>query len=124
MNEIEHEYDFNAPVELTEIFRVLEVKEESKEIDGEMRTGIMEQKVEYSSKNSICWEDIQAIKTYPYPDDWVIYKGDKFWVHLYDYPHDILILGNYHSIKAYWTEFRTTYPRFIREDGANDEHGA
>lgn len=53
MDEIEHEFDFRLPVEITEIFRVMEVKEETREIDGESRTGMIEQRVEYSANKDL-----------------------------------------------------------------------
>lgn len=111
--DIEHAFNFNDPIEVTEIFRFRE-----KERHGEVESETMK---EFGSKAAFCWEDVMFIKDYPYTDDWKTYIGPKYWVKLRNYPENILILGDYESMYSYWMQFRNTYPLFtIQTNGDNN----
>lgn len=105
MNELDHNYNFNDLLEVTEIFRIIEEQQDS---EGK----VTKTSYEYGGKTSIVWEDIKMIKQYAYPDDWVKYKGEKYHVTLHGYPNDLLVLGSYKEIANYWNILRNTYPLF------------
>jgi len=94
--DIEHGYNFNDPLETTTIFRMQD-QEGWKEFGGRF---------------SFVWEDIKSLEEYPYIDDWLEYKGPKYWVELHDNPTPKLILGDYQNMFTYWRMFRNKYPIF------------
>lgn len=106
--ELEQDYNFNDPVEVTEIFRV---RQDEK--------GPIE---EFGSRSAFCWEDVTLIKNYAYPDDWRSYPGPKYYVKLRSYPESILVLGEYESMLLYWMMFRNMYPIYLpgEEDGMDN----
>lgn len=98
--DIEHNINFNDPVEVTEIFRFRDDSPEK----------IL---IEYGSKASFCWEDVMFIKDYCFPDDWKKYPGPKYNLKLRGHPENLLVHGDYFEILKYWTLFRNSYPLFI-----------
>lgn len=95
MEDIEEDYNFNIPLELTEIFRTPTPKLE-----------------EWSAKVLVGWEDVKVVDQYAYPDDWVNHKGDKFFLTLHGAPNPKLIYGSYQEFKRYWGILRNKYPVF------------
>lgn len=102
MEDLQHSYNFNDPLELIEIFRATDNSGDTK-------------LKEYSGKVSINWEDIKLVKEYPYEDNWETHKGEKFYLTLYNYPHDLLILGSYGAITKQRRILRNEYPIFEKE---------
>jgi hypothetical protein len=108
-------YNFNDPLKLTVIFREPIYKEgESRDEEEFMRelgikTATKEKEREYTEHSGevyICWEQITAIKSYPYKEDWKKFKGPKFYISCHDVTNDYLVFGNINEIIGYWTMFR------------------
>lgn len=110
MNEIDQQFNFNDPVEVTEIFRV-----HNDNNPEERKT------YEYSGTTVIGWEDVKMIKQYPYPDDWKQLAGEKYYLSLHGYTNDLLILGSHKQMTLYWKAFRNTYPIFIDYNPNQDD---
>lgn len=89
--DIETTIDFSEPLDLQTIFRV----------PGP--TGAM---IERQSEISIPWDDVDAVQSYPYDDDWVKFKGPKFWVHLSRGLGVNIVLGDYHTFKSYFVAYK------------------
>lgn len=102
--DLEHNFNFNDPVEVTTIFRMPEISGKPKE---------------YSSKISFGWEDIKLVEEHAYADDWETYKGPKYWITLHHEPQGRLVLGSYMSMTEHWRHFRNRYPLF--RDAPTDE---
>ena len=103
--ELQHDYNYNDPLELRELFKVTQT-------DGTSQ--------EYSGLTTICWEDIRFIDQYFYPDNWKDYPGEKFYLMLTNYPTPKLILGSYENITRYWKQMRNEYPIFVGKSNEED----
>jgi len=97
---LERDYNYNTPLELTEIFRM--PNEE----------GILEER---AAKFVIGWEDLRSIEQYIHPDNWINYKGEKYYIVL-SFGQPKLIYGSYNEIKQYWTTMREKYPLFVTQE--------
>lgn len=102
--EIEHDFNFNTVLELIEVFRI---KEEDKY-------------EEFNGKFCIGWEDVKLIQQYPYPDNWELGRGEKYYLCLHNNSERKLVLGSYESMKHYWDMFRNRYPLFSQLDFDED----
>lgn len=111
--DIEHGYNFNDPLVLTEVFRIrtTSVDEEGK---------IIEDNAEYAARTLVTWEDVKLISQYVYPDDWKKYKGEKYHIYLHG-ADSKLILGSFKDMETYWTMFRNAYPLFPIGDGLDKD---
>ena len=103
--ELPHDFNFNDPLELKEIFRNPEGQE-------------------FSATVAVCWEDLKGIEEYPYPDTWKKYPGEKYSITLVGQTSK-LILGSFDSILRHWRDFRNKYPLFVpsHEDKDDDDEG-
>jgi len=107
-------YNFNDPLKLTVIFRDPVYKDEEDQNNTELlhelgikvETKIEREFTEHSGEVYITWEQITAIKSYPYKDDWKTFKGSKFYISCYDTSNDYLVYGDVNTIVGYWTMFR------------------
>lgn len=107
-------YNFNDPLKLTVIFREPIYKDDDDKTNYELMaelgikvdTKVEREYTEHSGEVYILWEQILAIKSYPYKDDWKKFKGPKFYVSCYDTSNDYLVFGNVDEIVAYWTQYR------------------
>lgn len=97
---VEQNYNYNTPLELTEIHR-------TPKPDGGME--------ELAAKFVIGWEEIRMIEQYAYKDDWSTYKGEKYFL-ITTLSQPKLILGSYSEIKQYWTNMRERYPLFVQRE--------
>lgn len=104
--DLNHEFNFNNPVEVTKIFRYRKNENEALQ--------------EYSCKASFCWEDVMYIEEYPYKDDWEKHRGSKYYVTLRSYSESLLVLGDYESMIQYWSDFRNKYPLYDGVDNRED----
>ncbi len=96
-------HDFNLPLEVTEINRVVEGVGQEDE-DGNINViAVAKEHKDYSSRLAILWDDVICLKEFNYVDDYKI-KGPKCFL-CTEY-RDILILGDYEHMLDYWTEFR------------------
>lgn len=122
MDELEQEYDFNLPLEVTEVFRAASTQLRKALTNLDEEPAVVEETIgEYSSKTSFGWEEIRMIREYPYPDDWKIHKGPKCFVTLHGYPNDLLILGKYSELRKAWVALRKKYPLFrVPDEGYGD----
>lgn len=99
IDEIEDDFDFNAPVELTEVFRVPDDQNTMQE---------------YGAKCMFGWEDVRMVEQYAFPDNWQIYPGEKFYVTL-GFGNPKLFLGSYQEFRKYWNALRYNFPLFRKE---------
>jgi len=107
-------YNFNDPLKLTVIFRDPIYKDEEDQNNTELlhelgikiETKVEREFTEHSGEVYITWEQITAIKSYPYKDDWKTFKGSKFYISYYDTSNDYLVYGDINTIVGYWTMFR------------------
>lgn len=98
--EIEHNLNFNNPLELTVIFR--SENRHTKKTE------------EYGHKLAVGWENIKTVEEYAFKDDWELYKGEKYIIELYDNRESRLILGSYDTMINYWRQFRNEFPLFVK----------
>jgi len=107
-------YNFNDPLKLTVIFREPVYKDgEDKdnyelyqELGIKVDTKVDREYTEHSGEVYILWEQIMAIKSYPYQEDWKKFKGPKFYISCYDTTNDYLVFGDINKIVGYWTMYR------------------
>ena len=116
--ELPNDYDpinFNDPLELVEVFRLN---------TGPMIDGDVGPKTEYSGRCAVLWDDIRGIDQYFFPDDWLKYKGEKYYLILANKATPKLILGSYSEIVNYWKLLRRKYPIYtelLRNDDDDDD---
>lgn len=103
--EVQHDFNFNEPLELTEIFRFPVGEGQNQEFTGKIYIG---------------WEDIKLIKSYPFVDNWEENKGPKFYLFTHNHP-EFLILGDMDQLTAYWKAFRLKYPLFRSQEKDGDD---
>jgi hypothetical protein len=116
------EINYNAPLEVTEIFRAQMLEEKKIErnlIEGHEEDHSEEVQIqmvpvlnEYGFKTAFGWEDIKSISEYPYPDNWTKFKGPKFNILIHNKPNEMIILGDYAQMYNKWATFRTKFPLF------------
>lgn len=109
--------NYNDPVEVTEIFRVITIPAPTEEEPKPETTT-----KEYAHKLSFGWEGVKSIREYCYADDWTHYKGPKFHLRVDSNSEESLILGDYHAFYSHWRNFRNNYPLFV-EHTTNTAHG-
>lgn len=100
--DLRHDFNYNDPVEVMEIFRYRKNDDEALQ--------------EFGSKSMFGWEDVIFIKEYAFPDDWKKYNGPKYHVMLRGHNSEMLVLGDYESMARYWTQFRNKYPLFTEDE--------
>lgn len=117
------DFNFNDPLEVTEVFRsakimTLPTKEEEEEEyqpeEDNKFTKPVEVK-EFAFKHTLGWEDIKSVKEYMYPDDWRENRGPKYYLKVDYQQEEILVLGNYKSMTEHWRQFRNKYPLFKQD---------
>lgn len=122
---MEENFNFNDPLELTEVFRTVNQlaigdiiigPEDEPEFSEEAKPRKPEIK-EYAFKHCLGWEDVKSVKEYMYPDDWKEHKGPKFYLKVDGNADDIIVLGNYKSMTEHWRMFRNKYPLYKIENG-------
>lgn len=100
--DIEHDYNFNDPVEVVKIFRYRKNEEEAMQ--------------EFGSRCTFCWEDVSGVEEYPFIDDWKKYTGSKYYIRLRSIAEPLLVFGDYDSVSKYWLMFRNKYPLYNGTD--------
>lgn len=103
--------NYNDPIEVTEIYRT--VTHLPPDSDG---NNVEPDVKEYAFKVAFGWEQVRKMREYCYPDDWITYKGPKFYLYLGEAAEGNLILGDYHSFSNHWRSFRNMYPLFVEYD--------
>ncbi len=103
--DLEHNFNYNNLIELTELFR------EKKEDDSYS---------EYCSKLFITWEDIKMVQENPHKD-WTKFTGPKFFLHIHGYANPKLIYGDINELITFWQAFRNEFPLWTKPQPDDEE---
>lgn len=113
-------YDFSEPLKLVVIFRDIVFKPgDDTSLTEEMlhdlgiKVGTKEREFEENSGEvHVLWENIGAIKSYPYKDEWKKFKGEKFYIDVEGQEQEHLVYGSREQMLSYWRMFRKKYSKY------------